>query len=225
MNLLTLACLLGLLAADGDESQAKPAPPSAPAQDADRPAISATDLKALRDTNIFAPKNMKKRPPPTSGGTVKLPPAPYKQKPPVLTAIFFDAASKAHQVIVEDRNDSTHRYFKEPKFMKAGDEWAGVKIDTITQDVAVFSKGDASKEVRIGEALPEVDVKPPSSTDGSDDGVSDDGESPATADPSTSKVRRPAPESKTQTSEEQNRVLEEMRRRNKKKNRPGAPEE
>jgi hypothetical protein len=223
MNLLTLTLLMGLFAADGDEPQSKPPPASAPAQDPDRPAISAADLKALRDTNIFAPRNVKRMPSRTVPSVRNTPPPPYKPKPPVVTAIFFDAASQAHQVIVEDRNDSTHRYFKDPKFMKSGDEWAGVKVDSITQDAAVFSKSGASKEVHIGEALPEIDAKPLSTTDGTDDSVSDDGEAPT--DPSTSKVRKPAPESKTQTSEEQNRVLEEMRRKNRKKNRPGTPEE
>jgi hypothetical protein len=225
MNLLTLTFLMGLLAADGDEPQSKPPPAAAPAQDPDRPALSATDLKALRDTNIFAPRNAKRMPSRTTTSVRNTPPPPYRQKPPIVTAIFLDTASQAPQVIVEDRNDSTHRYFKEPKFMKAGDEWSGVKLESITQDAAVFSKSGASKEVHIGEALPEVEVKPPSSTDGTEDGVGDDGETPAPADPSTSKVRKPAPESKTQTSEEQNRVLEEMRRKNKKKNRPGSPEE
>ncbi len=227
MNILTLTFLLGLLAADGDEPQAKPVPTAAPAQDPDRPAIAAADLKALRETNIFAPKGIRRTPPPsTFSGTRTSPPAPYRHRPPILTAIFLDLASQSHQVIVEDRNDSTHRYFKEPKFMKAGDEWAGVKVESITQDVAVFSKAGASKEVRIGEPLPEIEAKPLSSTDVTDEGFSDDGETPAPAESSTSpsRIRKTSPESKTQTSEEQNRVLEEMRRKNKKKNRPGADE-
>jgi hypothetical protein len=229
MNLLTLTFLLGLLAADGDEPQAKPAPPAVP-QDPDRPAITATDLKALRDTNIFAPKSIKRRPPPVlPTNSRNLPPTPYKQKPPVVTAIFLDLASQTHQVIVEDRNDSTHRYFKEPKFMKAGDEWAGVKVESVTQESAVFNRAGVSKEVHLGEALPESEAKPLSSADGSDEGIGDDGETPlpsesSTTSPSTSKFRKAAPESKTQTSEEQNKVLEDMRRKNKKKNRPGADE-
>lgn len=220
MNLLTLTFLLGLLAAD-DEPQAKPVPTAAPAQDPDRPAIAAADLKALRDTNIFAPRGIRRTPPSTATSTRATPPAPYRQKPPVLTAIFLDLASQAHQVIVEDRNDSAHRHFKEPKFMKAGDEWAGVKVESITQDVAVFSKAGASKEVRIGEALPEIESKSLSSADGSEEGYGDDVETTTPADP---KIRKTLPETKTQTSEEQNRVLEEMRRKNKKKNRPGSDE-
>ncbi|HUR38264.1 MAG TPA: hypothetical protein VM222_02170, partial [Planctomycetota bacterium] len=151
---------------------------------------------------------------------------PYRQKPPVVTAIFLDLASQAHQVIVEDRNDSAHRYFKEPKFMKAGDEWAGIKIDSINQDKVVFSRGGSSKDVHIGEALPEVEAKLLSAADPSEEGAGDDGESPAPVESATSpsKFRKTSTESKTQTSDEQNRVLEEMKRKNKKKGRPGADE-
>jgi hypothetical protein len=226
MNMLTLT-MLAVLAAAGDEPQAKPAPPVAPAQDPDRPAISAVELKALRDTNIFAPKGAKRISRPSSTSPrVTAPPAPYKPKPPVVTAIFLDLATQAHQVIVEDRNDSAHRYFKEPKFMKAGDEWAGIKIDSINQDKVVFSKGGSSKDVHIGEALPEVEVKLLSSADPSEEGAGDDGESPATTESATSpaKFRKTSTEPKTQTSDEQNRVLDEMKRKNKKKNRPGADE-
>jgi len=229
MNLLTLTFLLALRAAAGDEPQAKPAAPVAPAQDPDRPAISAVELKALRDTNIFAPKGAKRAPKANySSPRSTAPPAPYKPKPPIVTAIFLDLASQSHQVIVEDRNESAHRYFKEPKFMKAGDEWAGIKIDSISQEKVVFSKGGASKDVRIGEALPEVEAKLLSTADPSEDGAGDDVESPVQAEsatsPSSSKFRKTSTEPKTQTSDEQNRVLEEMKRKNKKKNRPGADE-
>ncbi len=229
MNLLTLTFLAGLLASDGDEPQAKPAPQAAAVQDPDRPAIAAADLKALRETNIFAPKGIRRTPPTSSTSSRGTPPAPYRQKPPVITAIFLDLASQAHQVIVEDRNDSTHRYFKEPKFMKVGDEWAGVKVESVTQESAIFNKAGVSKEVHLGEGLPESEAKLLSSADGSDEGIGDDGETPlpaesSTTPPSTSKFRKATPESKTQTSEEQNKVLEDMRRKNKKKNRPGADE-
>lgn len=230
MNALPLTFLLALLSAGGDEPQAKPAPQAASAQDPDRPAISAADLKALRETNIFAPKGIRRTPSASYSSSRVTPPAPYRQKPPVVTAIFLDLASQAPQVIVEDRNDSSHRYFKEPKFMKVGDEWGGVKVESISQDGAVFNKAGASKEVHLGDALPEIDARPLTSADDSNEGISDDGESPVPAEtttttPSTLKVRKTAPESKTQTSEEQNRVLEEMRRKNnKKKNRPAADE-
>jgi hypothetical protein len=228
MNFLTLT-MLAFLTAGGDEPQAKPAPPVVPAQDPDRPAISAVELKALRDTNIFAPKGAKRAPRSTySSPRSTAPPVPYKPKPPVVTAIFLDLASREHQVIVEDRNDSSHRYFKEPKFMKAGDEWAGIKIDSINQDKVVFIKGGASTDVHLGEALPEVEAKLLSTADPSEEGSGDDGESPvpaeSTTSPSPSKFRKTSTEPKTQTSDEQNRVLDEMKRKNKKKNRPGADE-
>jgi len=225
MTLWTLTILIGLLGADGDDAKPAPAPAPAaapstlPPQDPDRSAVSAADLKALRETNIFAPKTVKRLAPRVTSTTSSRSsvPTPYRQKPPILTAIYLDLATNAQQVIVEDRNDSSHRYFKDPKFMRTGDEWAGVKIESITQDVAVFSKDGVSKEVRIGESLPETDAKPLSSTEGADEGANDDGETPASAG-SEAKPR-------IQTSEEQNRVLEEMRRRNRKKNRPGVPQQ
>jgi len=194
MNALTLT-ILAVLAAAGDEPQAKPPPPAAPAPDPDRPAISAAELKALRETNIFAPKGPKRAPKSSySSPRSTTPPPPYKPKPPLVTAIFLDLATKEHQVVVEDRNDSAHRYFKEPKFMKAGDEWAGIKIDSISQEKVVFSKGGASKDVRIGEALPEVEAKLLSTADPSEDGAGDDVESPVPAEsatsPSSSKFRK-----------------------------------
>jgi len=229
MNALTLT-ILAVLAAAGDEPQAKPPPPAAPAPDPDRPAISAAELKALRETNIFAPKGSKRAPKSSySSPRSTTPPPPYKPKPPLVTAIFLDLATKEHQVVVEDRNDSAHRYFKEPKFMKAGDEWAGIKIDSISQDKAVFTQGGVSKEIHLGESLPEVEAKLLSTADPSEEGSGDEGESPAPAEsattsPSTLKFRKTSTEPKTQTSDEQNRVLEEMKRKNKKKNRPGADE-
>jgi hypothetical protein len=237
MIALTLSLLLGALAAD--EPQVKPPPPAAPAQDSDRPTISATELKALRDNNIFAPRGATKRLPRKGSDGPRMPPAPIKPKAPLVTAIFFDSAAQAYQVIVEDRNDSSRRFFKEPKFMKAGDEWSGIKLESVTQDKAVFIRDGASKEVHIGEGIAEIDANPLSAaTEG--DGF-DDGDSPVPAESATAPAPSPSTppssskksmyrsrtesksdsgsDSKTLTPENQSRTLEEMKRRVK-KNRP-----
>jgi len=226
---------LAALAGAGDDAQSKPVVPVAPAQDPDRLAISAAELKALRESNIFSPKVVKPRPRRDSKIERSSGPVPYHQKAPLVTGIFLDPATRMPQVIVEDRNDSTHRYFKEPKFMKIGDEWSGIKLESLTPEKAVFTKDGASKEVRIGESLPESDEKPLSSADAGDDPFGDDGEAPAaapSASPSpASKARKGMPsdssgvESKSGTPENQTRTLEEMKKRLKKKNRPGDNEE
>jgi hypothetical protein len=112
--------------------------------------------------------------------------------------------------------------------MKAGDEWAGIKIDSINQEKVVFSRGGTSKDVHLGEALPEAEAKLLSAAEASEEGAGDDGESPTTTESATTssppKFRKTSTEPKTQTSDEQNRVLDEMKRKNKKKNRPGADE-
>lgn len=238
---LMMAFLIGALAAD--EPQAKQAPPAAPAQDPDRPAISAVELKALRDNNIFAPKSAMKRGPRVDSRTgPKTPVAPVRPKAPQVTAIFLDSADQAYHVIVEDRNDSSRRFFKDPKFMKAGDEWSGIKLESVTQDKAVFSRDGASKEVRIGEGIAEIDAKPLSAAPAEGEGF-EDGDAPAPAEavtlpaPSGSTPSSPGAskksmyrsrseakpdsggESKSLTPENQSRTLEEMKKRLK-KNRP-----
>lgn len=224
MMSLTLMLLMSALAGAGDEPQVKP--PSAPvsAQDQDRPTLSTTELKALRENNIFAPRGAKRLPPrPPPGSNGKTPPIPYRQKAPVVTGIFLDVASQAHQAIVEDKNDSTHKFFKEPKFMKVGDEWAGIKLESITQDKAVFNKGGTTKDVRIGESLPESEEKPLSAAEPSEDPIADDGEAPPADAAKPQKSLRP--ESKPLTPETQSRTLDEMKKRIKKNKRPGDNEE
>lgn len=222
MTALTLLLLLSVL----DEPQAKPAPPAAAAQDPDRPAIPVVELKALRDNNIFSPRAAKRSVRSAESRSRGTPPAPVKPKAPVVTGIYFDSRSQAHHAIVEDKNDSAHRLFKEPKFMKAGDEWAGIRLESVTQDKAVFNKGGTSREVQVGESLPEAEEKPLGAVDSAEEPVADDGETPpASASGSSPKNQfRGRTESKTMTPESQGRTLEEMKRRVK-KNRPSDPEE
>jgi len=103
--------------------------------------------------------------------------------------------------------------------MKVGDEWAGIKLESITPDTAVFNKGGTTKDVHIGESLPESEEKPLSATESSDDPIADDGEAPP-AD--AAKSQKPV---KTLTPETQTRTLEEMKKRIKKNKRPGDNEE
>ncbi len=236
-----LFALSSLVGAGDDVPSSKPAAPAAAqAQDPDRPALSTTELKALRDSNIFSPRIVKPRVSRDRSKPSMTPPTPYRQKAPVVTGIFLDAASQAHQAIVEDRNDSAHRYFKEPKFMKAGDEWAGIKLQSVTLDKATFVKDGVPKEVKVGESLPDSDEKPTSAAEPGDDAFADDGEAPpatpaATPAPSgttppSSKFRRGPPDAsatdgKTLNPEAQQKTLDDMKRRLKKKNRPGDNEE
>jgi len=230
---------LSFLARAGDDvPPSKPAvPAAAQAQDPDRPALSATELKSLRDNNIFSPRTVKRQPSRERPSLRNSTPTPYRQKAPVVTGIFLDAATQAHNAIVEDRNDSAHRYFKEPKFMKVGDEWAGVKLQSVTLDKAVFIKDGVPKEVKVGESLPDSDEKPTSAAESGDDAFADDGEAPPAAPdvpspttPPTSKIRKGPPdasaaEGKTLNPETQLKTLDDMKRRLKKKNRPGDNEE
>lgn len=231
------ALLIALSSLAGAGDDVPPSTPTAPAavqaQDPDRPALSTTELKALRDSNIFSPRVVKPRSSKERSNRIT-PAVPYRQKAPLVTGIFLDAVSQAHQAIVEDRNDSTHRYFKEPKFMKAGDEWAGVKLQSVTLDTAVFVKDGVSREVHVGESLPDGDEKPASAAESGDEAFPEDGEAPpatpSTTPPPSSKVRKgpteaSAAEGKPMNPEAQQKTLDDMRRRLKKKSRPGDNEE
>jgi len=225
--MIDLILVLGVLAL-GDELPAqsgkpsKTAPPAAPApapaQDGERPALSAGEIKLLKDSNIFSPRSTKRpKYTPTSreksGGRSETPSAPPKPKPPVVTGIFFDAKEQTFLVVVEDRNSDSLKHFKEPKFLKAGDEVVGYKVSSITADKAVFVKGEISKELKVGEAMPGADGKPVSVA-------------PATDDPEAA----PLPEGdekveiKPQTAEANEEALRKIKERVGKKNRPSREE-
>lgn len=228
-----LALLLGLLVAPAAEPQAAPAAPASPAQDPDRPAIPAAELKALRENNIFAPRSAKFRPPKPPPGQKSsdyvAPPA--KPKIPVITGFFIDQKTRTPFVIVEDKNDAARRFFKEPKFLKAGDEWAGYKVEAVTFDKAVFSKAGSPKELVLGEPLPNFDGMPAGAASADDD-AGDDGEMPAPPDSSAATPGKKGlrsrsdsrSDSKAPSAENQAQTLENMKRRVK-KSRPSDPEE
>jgi len=223
--MIDLILILTLMAV-GDELPAqsgkasKAAPPAVPApapvQEGERPSLSVAELKLLRDSNIFAPRSAKrstrfsKESRPRGSETPAPPPKP---KPPVVTGIFFDAKADAFLVVVEDRNSDPLKHFKEPKFLKVGDEVVGYKIVSVTADKAVFSKGETSKELKVGESMPAVDGKPVSAATTPEDPEA------ASAPEGEEKV-----EIKPQDAETNHKTLDEMRKKVGKKNRPSRDE-
>lgn len=119
--------------------------------DGDRLPIPAAELKALRETNLFSPVRAK---PARRDSRVEATPA--RAKPPVVTGIFFDEKTQAHQVVVEDRNEDRLKRFKEPKFLKAGDEVVGLKIESVSAEKVVILQGGSAKELRVGDELPDT---------------------------------------------------------------------
>jgi hypothetical protein len=217
--ILTLLMLGDELPAQSGKS-AKTAPPAAPApaavQDGERPSLSAAELKLLKDSNIFAPRSTKRpRYTPSSrdrGGKSEAS-IPAKPKPPVVTGIFFDAKADTFFVVVEDKNSESLKLFKEPKFLKAGDEVVGYKVTAITADKATFLKGDVSKDLKVGEAMPGADGKAVSVAPGSDD-----------PEAALEEGGEPKVEIKPQDAETNTKTLDEMRKKVGKKNRPSRDE-
>ena len=223
IDLSAVLMALAIFAADelpaqsgkSSKSSTPAAPAPAPVQEGERPSLSAAEVKLLRDTNIFAPKVLKKRytPPPKPPGGSKEAPAPAKPKPPVVTGIFFDAKAQCFLVVVEDRNSDSLKLFKEPKFLKEGDEVVGYKIASVTAEKATFVKGEISKELKVGESMSGADGKPVSVA-------------PASEDPEA--ALQPEGEEKVeikpQDAETNTKTLEEMRKKVGKKNRPSKDE-
>ena len=201
--MIDLMLILALLL--GDEA---PKAPQAP--EVDRPALSASEIKALRDANIFAPYGRKTSP--KSSKTYErskheTTSAP-KPKAPVVTGIFFDAKEKAFLVVVEDRNEGSLKQFKDPKFLKSGDEVMGLKVGTVTAEKAGFLKGDVAKDLAVGDSLPVPEAKAAAVTATTDD--------PEAALLETDEKV----EIKPIDSEEKVKVLEKMKKERGKKNRP-----
>lgn len=203
--MIELTLLLALsLGVPGDET----AQVGKQAADPDRPAIPSSEIKALRDLNIFAPYGLKKRvssTPPGGKPRTEAPAAP-KPKAPVVTGIFFDAKTKSYLVVVEDRNEGSLKQFKDPKFLKTGDEVVGLRVGAVSAEKATFLKGEIAKELSVGDSLLAGELKasaPPS----------DDPE----AEPSDSEEKV---DIKPLDTEEKNKVLEKMKKERGKKNRP-----
>jgi hypothetical protein len=131
-----------------------------------------------------------------------------------VTGIFFDAKLKCYLVVVEDRNEASLKQFKEPKFLKTGDEVNGLRIGTVTAEKAAFLRGEIAKELLVGESLPGSDGKtaaPATSEDPEASPSSSDGEEKVDIKPLDH--------------EEKTKVLEQMRKQRGKKNRPNNEEQ
>jgi len=216
--LLVLALLVSgdeLPAQQGKSSKTSPpATAPAPVPEGERPALSAGEIKLLKDSNIFAPKGvkrMRKDPPKGSGPKSEAPAAPAHPKPPVVTGIFFDAKAQTFLVVVEDRNSDSLKLFKEPKFLKEGDEVVGYKVASVTAEKAVFVKGETSKELKVGESMPAADGKTVPAA-------------PAVDDPEAPLEGEEKVEIKPQDEETKTKTLEDMRKKVGKKNRPNREE-
>jgi len=222
--MIDLLLVLGLLfagdelpAQSGKSSKNNPPPAPVPVQDGERPALSAGEIKLLKDSNIFAPRSKRPRKTESSrnsgshSGTASS--VPQQPKPPVVTGIFFDAKVQAFLVVVEDRNSESLKYFKEPKFLKAGDEVVGYKVASVSAEKAVFVKGETSKELKVGEAIPGADGKPVSVASS----VEDPDAAPALDGEEKVEIKPQDEETKTKT-------LDEMKKKVGKKNRPSREE-
>jgi hypothetical protein len=191
-------------------------PSAAPAQDGERPVISATEIKALRDSNIFAPRTAKRRPSVKGSDYVKHPSAPAQPRPPVVTGIFYDAKAQAFLVVLEDRNEASLKQFKEPKFLKAGDDVNGYRVASVTAEKAAFLKGEISRELKVGESLPGPDGKPVFIAPVTDD--------PEAASAPEGEEKPEKVEIKPIDPETQTKALENLKKKAGKKNRPSQDE-
>jgi hypothetical protein len=142
----------------------------------------------------------------------------------MVTGIFLDPKSRTYQMIVEDRNESGLRQLKMPKFLKDGDEWGSMKVESVKAGCTVCTVGGSPRVLHVGDALPEGEWKSDASPKSSEDEFNDDTESssPGSSTVAPSGVKSDAA---LQSAEERNRVLNEMKRKNGKKSRPKDPEE
>lgn len=193
-------------------------------QDPDRPRLSIRDFRGLRENNIFAPaKPVRTSSPRTEGGRKETPSAPppslpSKPRTPVVTGFVFDHQSQAFQVLVEDRNsDVKLKLFAQPRFLRAGEEFLGYVIEAVDRETVSVRAGETVKALKAGESFPEGAVPAPVKTE-------------APAAPSPEKTEGPAEPAKAEPSKGEpakaeapaedpgrHKVLEELRKKFKKK--------
>lgn len=195
----------------------KPQAPAARNGEPERVALSEADLKALHDNNIFSPRRVKRAP--TKGGSAEGSSSSSeaaggvdrqtKPRPPIVTGFIYDQKSQCHVVVMEDRNGPAWKLFKEPKFLKTGDEVVGFRVGSVERDKVVLTWGDESSAVlKVGEPAPDIGFQVPDK---------------AEAAPSASPVKEGA-EASPQDEAAKKKVLEELRGRYK-KNRKGTADE
>ncbi len=178
-------------------------------QDPDRPAYAVSDLKALREANIFSPH--KKSSERTSSSRREEPrretkAEPVRPKGLQVTGFIVDPETKTPRAILEDRNDEKHRILKEPLFAKPGDEAQGWKVDEVAVDQVTIVKDEERKVLRLGESFPEPAGVPAL-------------EGAAPTAPAAEKA-----ETKPLEEGEKNDVLERLKLKNKKKRSSGSDE-
>lgn len=180
--------LLGILLAWSIQSAS-----NGPASVERRP-LALSEFEGLVANNIFSPAKVKRpevrsRPPYSTPSE----PAKPRPKPPVVTGFILEPGTTVYRVIIEDRNtDEKLKHFKEPKFLKAGDELLGWKVEAVGAQSATVRHGETVKELRTGESLPENGAAAPA----------------ASAAPSEPKPAEPAPVPSDSAS-----ILEELKRK------------
>ena len=122
----------------------------------DRPRVSLSDFEGLAKNNVFAPeappRPVRKKTQNVEKRTVAAKPS---SKPPVVTGFIFDAASKAYQVIVEDRNTSLARkLFSGPMFLKPGEEFLEYRIEKVTASRVTVVLGEVTLVIGLGSSFP-----------------------------------------------------------------------
>lgn len=171
----------------------------------DRPPLPASELKSLRESNIFSPYRAKGAERPTrreerrGESRVEV----SKPKAAVLTGIVFDAVLPGHKGLIEDRNEERLRVLKEPKFVKVGDEVLGFRVEEIDANRVRIGLPDGTrKDLAVGDSLPAAEA--------------------AAANPESSAEGRavPAVDPKPLDEAVKNDVLEQLKKRNRKKGRP-----
>ncbi len=180
-------------------------------QDPDRPTYSVSDLKVLREANIFAPSRGKSSSDRSSSRRderrpeSRSEPAPSRPKPLQVTGFVVDPATRTPRAIVEDRNDEKFRTLKEPLFAKPGDQAQGWTVEEVTAEQVTIVQGETRKVLRVGEMFPEPAVAEKPATPGGEPVKAEAAPAPADDGP-------------------RNDILERLKQKNKKKRSDGSDE-
>lgn len=171
----------------------------------DRPPLPAADLKSLRESNIFSPYRAKgsERLSKREERRTETRTEAAKPKAALLTGIVFDASLPGHKGLIEDRNEERLRVLKEPRFVKAGDEVLGFRVEEVGADRVRLTLPDgSSKDLAVGDALPAGEA--------------------AAAGTETPGEPKPAPGAESKPLDEgvKNEILERLKKKNRKKDRP-----
>ena len=106
------------------------------------------DYKALLEHNVFSPPRKKEAPPPKTGTEG---PPPPKVRSWTLTGIVLNGVDKRYEALIEDPSSP-----KDGRYLKAGDEIAGVKITEVTFDQVSYKRGEEPGVLKLKESLSET---------------------------------------------------------------------